>query len=249
MPGEWHAHVLHVMPVRHDVHRSRSAAFLADKAAADRRPGQVLRQGIQSDVDHATITLSARALNVAGYVAVREPFGRGRREGICLSVENVVAAKPLRMIPRKTGSANFQSIGDRNFRRLTMSRGSIRPTNRSPRNADFEQLEQSVLINPLVAKEAYLQAEKRLTDVLDLKKTIEQKATAFFGAYLSASLALIGIGRRHLQGSRNWRQIPAILFDRSYFHSRGCCLHACPEGSALRIPWEPAGYVVEQGNN
>ena len=45
-----------------------------------------------------------------------------------------------------------------------------------------------------MAKEAYLQAEKRLTDVLDLKKTIEQKATAFFGAYLSASLALIGIG-------------------------------------------------------
>ena len=235
MPGEWHAHVLHVMPVRHDVHRTRSAAFLADKVVADRRPGQVLRQGIQSDVDHATIALSARALNVAGYVAVREPFGRGRREGICLSVENVVAAKPLRMICGRRRSANFQSIGDRNFRRLQCLVAVSGPLTGAQGMLTLQQLEQSVLINPLVAKEANPQAEKRLTDVLDLKKTIEQKVRAFFGAYSSVPGPYRN-WRRHLQGSRNRRQIPAILFDRSYFHSRGCCLHACPEGSALRIP-------------
>jgi hypothetical protein len=49
-------------------------------------------------------------------------------------------------------------------------------------------------INPEVAKEAYLQAEKRLSDMLDTKKTTEQKASSFFSAYLTVSLALFGIG-------------------------------------------------------
>src|SRR3954466_9666082 len=64
------AHMRHcitgpVMPVWHDLHRTFDAAFLADKAPADRRPGQVLRQGIQPDVDHAVSALTARALDVA----------------------------------------------------------------------------------------------------------------------------------------------------------------------------------------
>ena len=45
MPGEWHGVAGSVMPVWHDVHRTRGAAFLADEAARDRRPGQVLGQG------------------------------------------------------------------------------------------------------------------------------------------------------------------------------------------------------------
>ena len=57
----------------------------------------------------------------------------------------------------------------------------------------LEELEQSK-INPAVAKEAYAQAEKRLTDVLENKKSIEQKASALFGAYVTISLALFGIG-------------------------------------------------------
>jgi hypothetical protein len=35
-----------------------------------------LRQGIQSDIDHPSIAITARTLDVAGYVAVREPFRR-----------------------------------------------------------------------------------------------------------------------------------------------------------------------------
>ena len=72
MLGEWHSSASSVMPVWHDVHRTRRATFLAHEAAADL---QVLGQGIQSNVDHPTIAIAARTLDVAGHVTVREPFG------------------------------------------------------------------------------------------------------------------------------------------------------------------------------
>ena len=73
MPGEWHGTADSVMPVRHDVHRTRGAAFLADEAPADRRPGQILGQDVQPDIDHAPIALAARTLDVAGHVTVGDP--------------------------------------------------------------------------------------------------------------------------------------------------------------------------------
>jgi hypothetical protein len=36
--------------------------------------------------------------------------------------------------------------------------------------------------------------EKRLADILDLKKSVEQKATTLFSAYLTIALALFGVG-------------------------------------------------------
>ena len=56
MLGEWHGGGGPVMPVRHDVHRTRCAALLTDQAPADRRPGQVLRQGVQSDINHTSLS-------------------------------------------------------------------------------------------------------------------------------------------------------------------------------------------------
>jgi hypothetical protein len=81
MPGEWHGASDSVMPVWHDVHRTFDAAFLADEATADRRPGQGLGQGVEPDVDQAPIALRARTLDVAGHVTVRDPFRRAA-EGI-----------------------------------------------------------------------------------------------------------------------------------------------------------------------
>ena len=73
------------MPVWHDVHRTRGATLLVDKAPADCRPRQILGQGIQSDIDHPSIAL-ARALDVAGHVTVSDPFRRGaKREIVCRS--------------------------------------------------------------------------------------------------------------------------------------------------------------------
>jgi hypothetical protein len=45
-----------------------------------------------------------------------------------------------------------------------------------------------------IAKEALAQSEKRLRDALDDKKDIEQKATVLFGAYITITLALFGVG-------------------------------------------------------
>lgn len=48
-------------------------------------------------------------------------------------------------------------------------------------------------INADVAREAYSQSEKRLSDVLETKKSFEQKAFTLFGAYTTISFALIGV--------------------------------------------------------
>ncbi|MGH6847436.1 MAG: hypothetical protein ACREC0_08345 [Methylocella sp.] len=49
-------------------------------------------------------------------------------------------------------------------------------------------------INPVVAREAYDQTSKRLADVLDTKKTYEQKAFTLFNGYVAVSLGLFGVG-------------------------------------------------------
>ena len=73
---EWHGLADSVTPVGHDVHRTCRAALLADEAPTDHRARLVLGQGVQADIDHAPI---ATALDVAGYVTVREPFCRAAR--------------------------------------------------------------------------------------------------------------------------------------------------------------------------
>jgi len=79
VPRERYDVFCHVMPVWHDVHRTCGAAFLADKAPTDCRPGQVLGQGVQPNIDHTTIALAARTLDVAGHVTVGDPFRRAAK--------------------------------------------------------------------------------------------------------------------------------------------------------------------------
>ena len=118
MPGEWHGSGSPVMPVWHDVHRTCGAAFLADEAPADRRPGQILGQGVQPDIDHASIAITARTLDVAGYVTVREPFGRAagwvfvsRSCGRCEAIADDSAADDVMQIinPLGIGTATCHS--------------------------------------------------------------------------------------------------------------------------------------------
>ena len=100
--GEWHGAADSVMPVRNDVHRTSGTTLLAHDAAADRRPRQIPRQGVEPDVDHASIAFTARTLDVAGYETVRAPFRRGAKRVISRSIVSVVAARPSEMIPRPT---------------------------------------------------------------------------------------------------------------------------------------------------
>jgi hypothetical protein len=53
---------------------------------------------------------------------------------------------------------------------------------------------QKAKVNLTIAREAYDQAEKRLADTLETKKTFEQKATTLLGAFATISLALSGAG-------------------------------------------------------
>jgi hypothetical protein len=53
---------------------------------------------------------------------------------------------------------------------------------------------QASKINAAVAREAYIQVDRHLSDVLDVKKSFEQKATTLLGAYVTISVALFGIG-------------------------------------------------------
>ena len=59
---------------------------------------------------------------------------------------------------------------------------------------------QSLTINPAVAREAYTQVDRHLIDILDVRKSFEQKAATLMGAYITISVALLGIGGRDIQG-------------------------------------------------
>jgi hypothetical protein len=41
--------------LRTPIHRTGGSALLADEAAGDHRPGEILGQGVEPDVDHASI--------------------------------------------------------------------------------------------------------------------------------------------------------------------------------------------------
>jgi hypothetical protein len=53
---------------------------------------------------------------------------------------------------------------------------------------------QTANVNPLIAREAYEQADKRLADTLATKLVFEQKAFTLFAGYLTISLALFSAG-------------------------------------------------------
>jgi hypothetical protein len=57
----------------------------------------------------------------------------------------------------------------------------------------LEELQQS-RINPDVAREAYIQVDRHLNDILEVRKSFEQKAATLLGAYITVSVALFGIG-------------------------------------------------------
>ena len=53
---------------------------------------------------------------------------------------------------------------------------------------------QTSTINPSVAREAYTQVDRHLLDILDVRKSFEQKAATLMSAYITISVALFGIG-------------------------------------------------------
>lgn len=67
-----------------------------------------------------------------------------------------------------------------------------------PYQLTLEELQDAEL-NLEVVKEGYAHVEKRLNDVLDVRKTVEQKALTLFSAYVTVSLALFGFALNFLK--------------------------------------------------
>ena len=55
-----------------------------------------------------------------------------------------------------------------------------------------------------VVKEGVVQAEKRLTDALDTRKHLDQKAFTLLGGYATISMALFGVAATKLDQSSQW---------------------------------------------
>jgi hypothetical protein len=69
----------------------------------------------------------------------------------------------------------------------------------------------SAQINPTVAREAYSQADRCLMDVLETKKSFEQKSFTLFGSYVTAATALVRIGGAILKDNY-WNCLSTPLF-------------------------------------
>src|SRR5687768_13874948 len=62
-------------------------------------------------------------------------------------------------------------------------------------------------INPSVAREAYTQVDRHLLDILDVRKSFEQKAATLMGAYITLSVALFGIGGALFKDAAAWTKV------------------------------------------
>ena len=66
---------------------------------------------------------------------------------------------------------------------------------------------QASRINSAVAREAYTQVDRHLADVLDVRKSFEQKAATLMGAYITLSVALFGIGGALFKDAGTWVKV------------------------------------------
>jgi hypothetical protein len=111
-------------------------------------------------------------------------------------------------------------------------------------------------INPNVAREAYNQAEKRLSDTIEIKKSFKQKAFTLFSGYITASIALFGVGGALLRDDST-RFFVRPFFVTGLIIAVGaiCFVLALMDkvyGALVRLPHKPNGvpaHAVISGNN
>lgn len=86
-------------------------------------------------------------------------------------------------------------------------------------------------INADVAKEAFAQGERRLADILDTKKTIEQKATSMFSAYVTIALAISGVGAAVFKDPTRSKSAIAFLLPIALFVCGAGCFMSALKGA------------------
>ena len=109
MLRKWHGSGSPVMPVWHDIHRTRGAAFFADEAPRDRRPRQILGQRCLSRTSIAR-RLHIRAehwtLQVTCPSAIQLPGVPSGKPSVDLK-----RAEPSRSFRGRQRVANYQFVG------------------------------------------------------------------------------------------------------------------------------------------
>ena len=108
--GEWHGGSGSVMPVRHDIHRTCRATFLADETAADLRTRVSLQAGCPGGHRPCGDRTYRRSIGCCTLYDRPRAIPPGRRVDIYQSIVHVVA-RPSRMISRPTTGFNYQSLG------------------------------------------------------------------------------------------------------------------------------------------
>jgi hypothetical protein len=98
----------------------------------------------------------------------------------------------------------------------------------------LEELQAST-INVTVAREAYTQVDRHLIDILEVRKSFEQKAATLMGAYIIISVALFGIGGAMFKdvGSKLQQDV-AVLRGWARLHCRRRVLHCRAEIGPVR---------------
>jgi hypothetical protein len=107
---------------------------------------------------------------------------------------------------------------------------------------------QTVKINPLVAKEAFEQTEKRLEDIAEARRI-----TALFSAYVTITLALVGVGGALLKNPSVLHLLP--FFGAGFVFVIGACffmfaLKSKIYGAVGSVPgmWLERG-IIDGGEN
>src|SRR4051794_18849780 len=103
----------------------------------------------------------------------------------------------------------------------------------------------SATINSVVAREAYTQAERYLLDALDVRKSFEQKAATMMGAFITLSVALLGIGGAIFKDSGSLAKVsPFFVAGAVFVIGAGCFIVAIKVGRYAAVGSTPEMWLT-----
>jgi hypothetical protein len=118
----------------------------------------------------------------------------------------------------------------------------------------LEELQAST-INVMVAREAHTQVDRHLIDILDVRKSFEQKAATLMGAYITISVALFGIGGAIFKdvGSNSARTWPFFAAGLVFIAGAWCFIAALKSGRYAALGSTPEMWLnrgtIDGGDN
>jgi len=97
-----------------------------------------------------------------------------------------------------------------------------------------------------VAREAYTQVDRYLSDILAIRDSFEEKAATLMGAYITVSLALFGIGATMLQRTGSVPIVCALFGTGMVFLTGAWCfIHALKAGTYGGVGSTPEMWLTK----